>query len=971
MNGTYDSLLPRQLGQARLVNSAPMRKKKLHQIHKHTHGLFLWVVALVSLLGAGTAFASAPAVATLTSPANGAKRVASPCTFKWTGVAAAQAYYLWVGTSPGAKDVVQTNGGLPASSTSYTATSLPYGQTLYATIWTELAGSWWPSSSTFTTALQIATLTSPANGAKRVASPCTFNWTGVAAAQAYYLWVGTSPGAKDVVQTSGGLPAGSTSYTATSLPYGQTLYATIWTELAGAWWPSSSTFTTALQTAVLTSPANGATKVASPCTFNWTGVAAAQAYYLWVGTSPGAKDVVQTSGGLPAGSTSYTVNSLPYGQTLYATIWVELAGAWWPSSSTFTTAPQIAVLTSPESDATKVASPCTFNWTGVAAAQAYYLWVGTSPGAKDVVNNGSLPASRTFYTARDLPCGQTLYATIWTELAGIWWPSQSSFTTTPAAILTAPADGATGVASTCTFQWTGAPAAQSYYLWVGTSPGAKDLIQTRGGLPAGRTSYTVNGLPHEQTLYATLWTELAGHWYSSSSTFTTGPQIATLKTPADGATNVDPDCVLQWTSVPGAQGYYLCVGTSPGAKDIVNTGGLLNTFNSWPGIDLPLGQTLYATIWTELAGVWWPSSSSFTTMASPLSSATPNGASSMVFPVDGAVNIDGGQPFQWTYSGYTGIYWLMIGSTHGGCDISNSGPIHVPRQFVSDLPLGALLYGQLFVKAGDTWSLADDFTFSVGSITTRTNTRIQSAFWATDFVRHMADDKNTAFAGTLLADYSFPHSYYPHANCGVYAQTLMTILDEMALPLETRILRIVFDTNAVACDGHVLVEMFNPHQQSWMLLDPCFDLTAQRSSDGTWATAEDISTATRNQTWDQIDYVFLGEKGDTYARNYFIDYPLLYLNVYHDGTPIVPLQGLSILPYFSRLSLPFIGKGTFAIRSKAQYTVTYVDAANGNKLCSVDCDGVDSFSHVFIARSVAVPDGESSFELYTPDRHVF
>ena len=158
-------------------------------------------------------------------------------------------------------------------------------------IWTELAGHWYSSSSTFTTVPTIATLTSPANGATRVPSPCTFQWTGVPAAQAYYLYVGTSPGAKDVVNT-GGIPASSTSYTARNLPFGQTLYVTIWTELAGAWWPSQSSFITVPPIAVLTSPADGATGVTSPCVFQWTGVAAAQAYYLWVGTSSGAQDVV-------------------------------------------------------------------------------------------------------------------------------------------------------------------------------------------------------------------------------------------------------------------------------------------------------------------------------------------------------------------------------------------------------------------------------------------------------------------------------------------------------------------------------------------------------------------------------------------------------------------------------------------------------------------------------------------------------
>jgi len=803
-----------------------------------------------------------------------------------------------------------------------------------------------------------------------MASSCTFQWTGVAGAQAYYLYVGTSSGAQDVVNT-GGLPAGNTSYTARNLPFGQTLYVTIWTELAGAWWPSQSSFSTMPPIAVLTSPADGATGVTSPCVLQWTGVAGAQAYYLWVGTSSGAKDVVN-SRELPATSTSYSAKNLPCGQTLYATIWTELAGHWYSSSSTFTTVPAIATLTSPADGATRVGSSCTFQWTGVPAAQAYYLYVGTSSGAKDLVNAGSIPASSTSYTAKNLPFGQTLYATIWTELAGAWWASQSSFATVPPiAVLTSPADGATNVAFPCTFQWTTVAAAQAYYLWVGTSPGAEDIVNSRE-LPASSTSWTATSLPYVQALYATIWTELAGHWYSSSSTFTTGPQIAALTAPANGATNVDPDCVFRWTSTPGAQGYYLYVGTSPGAKDVVNTGGLLNTLYSWPGIDIPLGKTLYVTIFTKLAGLWWPSSSTFTTMAIPPSSGPPNGASSMVFPVDGAMNLDVGQPFQWTYSDYAGTYWLMIGTTHGGCDVSNSGPIHVPRQFVSNLPLGMPLYGQLFVKAGNTWSLADDFTFSARSNTTTTDTCIQSALWATDYVRQMANDYNTIIVtGTLLDDYDYPFSYYPEVRCGNYAQTLITVLDEMALPLTSRILRIVFNTNVKNCDGHVLVEMFNPDQQSWMLLDPCFDLTARRSGDGAWATAEDISTATRNQAWNQVEYVFLGVKGDFYVRDDYIDYPLLYLNIYHEGMPIIPDEGPSVLPYFTRISVPEIGYGVFAVRNTALPVVTYVDTVNGNQSYTLDCDGIDSFSHLFIAWSVAVPAGGDEFELYIPNRYVF
>ena len=663
-----------------------------------------------------SSFTTAPQIAVLTSPANGATKVASSCTFEWTGVASAQAYYLWVGTSPGAKDVVNSRG-LPASSTSYTVKNLPYGQTLYATIWTELAGHWWSSGSTFTTAPQIAVLTSPADGATKVTSSCTFQWTGVAAAQAYYLWLGTSPWTQDIVNT-GSLSASNTSYAVTGLPFGQTLYAIIWTKLAGVWWPSQSSFTTMAQIAVLTSPADGETGVTSSCTFQWTSVAAAQAYYLWVGTSPGAKDVVN-SRGLPASSTSYTAKSLPYGQTLYATIWTELAGHWCLNSSTFTTAPQVAVLTSPANGATKVASSCTFQWTGMAAAQGYCLWVGTSPWTSDVINTDSLSASNTSYNATGLPFGQTLYAIIWTELDGDWWPSQSSFTTmAPIAVLTSPADGETGVASSCTFQWTGVAAAQAYYLWVGTSPGAKDVVNSRG-LPASSTSYTAKSLPYGQTLYATIWTELAGHWCPNSSTFTTAPQSAVLTSPADGATKVASSCTFQWAGVAAAQGYCLWVGTSPWTSDVINTGSLSASNTSYTATGLPFGQTLYAIIWTELDGDWWPSQSSFTTS---LQIAT------LITPADGATGVTSPCVFQWNSVAGAQCYHLWVGTSPNAHDVVYIGGDTLISYSARNLPYAQTLYATLWTEVGGAWySSSSTFTTApqVAALTALINGAVQ------------------------------------------------------------------------------------------------------------------------------------------------------------------------------------------------------------------------------------------------------
>src|SRR5262245_7004478 len=96
--------------------------------------------------------------------------------------------------------------------------------------------------------------------------------------------------------------------------------------------------------------------------------------------------------------------------------------------------------------------------------------------------------------------------------------------------------------------------------------------------------------------------------------------------PTDGAVNADLSQPIQWTSVANVQAYYLYVGTTPGAKDLVNTGEILRT--SYMVAQLPAGQTVYARMWTKVGGVWRYTDSTFTV---GLIAAT------FLYPVDGAV----------------------------------------------------------------------------------------------------------------------------------------------------------------------------------------------------------------------------------------------------------------------------------------------------------------------------------------------
>jgi hypothetical protein len=58
--------------------------------------------------------------------------------------------------------------------------------------------------------------------------------------------------------------------------------------------------------------------------------------------------------------------------------------------------------------------------------QAYYLYMGSSPGAKDYVDSGETLATSRLVT---LPAARTIYVRMWAKVGGAWRYTDSSFTT--------------------------------------------------------------------------------------------------------------------------------------------------------------------------------------------------------------------------------------------------------------------------------------------------------------------------------------------------------------------------------------------------------------------------------------------------------------------------------------------------------------------------------------------------------------
>lgn len=887
-----------------------------------------------------TAVAVTPTTATITYPANGATNADLTLPVQWTTVAGAQAYFLYVGSTPGTSNYVSSG---EIQQTSYFARNVPAGQRVYARIYAKVNGLWHYTEISYTGTAPAARLTYPINGATNNDLVQPFQWLPLTGAQAYYLYVGTAPGLKNLVDSH---EIHTTSYLASNIPVGQTVYARLHTKTANLWHFTDISYSGAILSATITSPASGIINANLLQPITWTTVPNAQAYYLYVGTTSGAKNIVNTG----EIHRTYHTATMPSGQTLYARLHTKINNAWHYTEISFSGSSANVTLTYPASGATHVDLTQPMQWTSVPGAQAYYLYLGTAPGGSDLVNTGEV--QETSYTVlRNVPVDQTLYARIYVKILGGWRYTEHTFTAAPlAATLTYPVNGAVDVDRARLATWAPLPNADAYYLYVGSTSGTKDVIDSH---ETADSSFPLDALPIGQTVYARLYSRAGGRWRFVDSTFT-APGAAEFLYPLDGATGVDLAQPFRWTAALGGQGYKLNLGTTPGASDVLDTGELATT--SFTAAALPTAGVLYGRIWTKVGGVWARHSDI------TFSPDAPDNRSAVLMPVDGAVNFNTSQPFQWTGLPLARGYRLKVGTFPGGGDLHDSGPIEVTQRFVPNLPTGVPLYGRVEARVGGQW-LPTDFTFRVSGNTVSNVARVKGALWATNFARRMAFDDDRPLGGTGLLQVI--GSRYT-ARGTDYAQTLLRLLTEVNVSLSARVLTTAFAPTPA--DTHAAVELLEPASLRWIVLDPKFNVAARRS-DGTWATAADIAQATLASNWSAISYSFLGTVNDAYVRGYVLDYPLLFLNIYQNGQPPVPAA--SLLPYLQPAALPATGaRQPYVVQCATQSTV--VGVVVDGTLLQVACDGSDSLSSVIVASTIAAPPGgESAFQLHRVMRFVF
>ncbi|MDR3763859.1 MAG: hypothetical protein P4M01_07160 [Acidobacteriota bacterium] len=161
---------------------------------------------------------------------------------------------------------------------------------------------------------------------------------------------------------------------------------------------------------------------------------------------------------------------------------------------------------------------------------------------------------------------------------------------------------------------------------------------------------------------------------------------ATLSSPTSGSTLSGASTTFTWSANGSTTPVYLWVGSTAGAYDLVNVGPLSGTSTT---VTLPTnGATVYATLWSTVNGSLVSSTATYTeasvlpaSLASPTTGSTLNGASTT---------------FTWTANGSTKPVYLWVGTSAGGLDLVNIGPLSGTSTTVTLPTNGATVYATLW-----------------------------------------------------------------------------------------------------------------------------------------------------------------------------------------------------------------------------------------------------------------------------------
>ncbi len=639
----------------------------------------------------------------ITFPDPGSTLVGGNFYFVWAAGTNVSAYALSIGNYPGGNDIYSGSW----VSGSYQYISVPTdGRTIYVRLWSLLGLTTHYSDYTYVTynaGSARSAMSTPAPASALTGSSVTFTWTAGTNVTGNTLAIGNALGGNDVFNGA----VSGTSTTVSGLPIdARTLFVRLCSTIYGNPQCEDYTYTayTGTRTPVsISSPVLG-TRLPSTVPFTWNVGGNVAWYRLLVGTSAGSGDIYRYGG---PSSTSAIVTGIPTdGSTVYVRLYSLIYNGWVYNDYTYTTQSQgsRATMISPAPNAVLYDNAATFTWTTVAAASGYWLDVGTTTGQGNLCASGAITS--TSYTCSAIPlAGDAIYVRLWTQLAGVWQYYDYRYSTPVPATLASPTPGSTLGGSSATFYWGAGTGASAYWLDVGTAQGQGNIFGLNVGVV---TSWAVPGIPTDgSAIYVRLWTLFTGPlgWQHKDYVYTaaTLPSRAVIVTPAPGSALAGSSVRFAWTTIGGATGYWLDVGTSLGTGNRCASGVI--TVATFACSAVPTdGTTVYVRLWTQITGTW--RRNDYTYVAANFAKAV------MVAPQPGTALPGGTVTFTWTPGTGAAAYWLDVGTSAGVGNIYGANVGSNTSWTVGGVPInGVPVYVRLWSSLDGKW-VYNDYVYS-------------------------------------------------------------------------------------------------------------------------------------------------------------------------------------------------------------------------------------------------------------------
>lgn len=463
------------------------------------------------------------------------------------------------------------------------------------------------------------TIIAPANNATNVAISTDIRWNAEPNATGYFISIGTAPGLIDVLNNFDN--GNSTTYNPpTDFSVNSTFYVTItpYNTAGNATACSQTNFTTEIIPVVpncttIIAPLDNAMDVTIDTDISWNASPSSTGYFISIGTAPGLTDVLNN---FDNGSSIVYNPPVDFAEnsTFYVTItpYNAVGNAVNCNEESFTTETLPVGCPNPLSilsNQINVSLDEIITWFPASNADSYRVFIGTGlPGASNIFS-GVITNATSLNLTSDLPANTEILVEIqaFNSVTGErGCVNAFTFTTTEVipecATSILPVNNAIDVAIDTDISWNVSPTATGYFISIGTAPGSTDVLNNFDN--GNSTIYNppidfLEGIIYYVTI--TPYNAIGNATGCAESNFTTEiiptvPDCTTIISPANGSNDIAVDTFISWTFSYGATGYFISIGTTPGAVDVLDNFDNGNNVTYRGTQNLPEGTELFVTI---------------------------------------------------------------------------------------------------------------------------------------------------------------------------------------------------------------------------------------------------------------------------------------------------------------------------------------------------------------------------------------